>query len=640
MPIPVPELTAILLRIGLTSTLILGVAGVLSGCAHRPKPGPLPDQAFEEPITAPAPEKVRKPALTHLESHVFTVSAADSVVGSLGKIELREGDTLSNVARHFGLGYDEITAANSSLDPWVIQDRTVAWLPAQFILPKAARRGIVINLAAMRLFHFPAADGGAKVVTYPVGIGKEGRSTPTGTMAIAQKKKDPTWRPTPNILSDHLKRGDPLPAVVPPGPDNPLGQYAMYLTTPRYLIHGTNKPYSIGLRASNGCIRLYPENVEKLFPAVAVREPVTIVNQPYLIGSKDGVLYLQAYQPHEEVNASAAKQRVRADLKTLEQEGKHLDWPKINQILAEEHGIPMPISAGTPSIEAVLSAAVELQRPSSFYGQPILPPEDPSGWHVIAAETASEMSARRMAGIMNHQGPPIPARVVEAGERYRVIAGPYPDAKSAQKAAKRIKADLELDSQVLAPDTALAGTAVPSLPAPEPAAIPIQPEPEPEPSAPYPEPAAPSTEGPAVTPEYPMPVDQNPFPETSPVAPTTYPEPEAVPTEMAPAYPTDSLPVTPEQPAESPPPLEPTPAYPSEPWPAAPPASETPNAPLDSETSSSEPSMDQPLDLSVPDQFTDPTAPRIDPSLETQPNMGSDTQPTASGPQTRRRTLP
>ncbi len=571
----------------------------LQACAMRQKTRSESSPViFEEPAADSAVG--RKRAVTHLEGHVFSLTPDENVLGSLGSIELRYGDTLSAVGRHYGLGYEEITAANPSIDPWVINDHTKALVPLTFILPKAPRRGIVINLAAMRLFHYPASDAGTKVVTYPVGIGKEGRSTPTGTMAIARKTQHPTWRPTANILNDHLKRGDPLPAVVPPGPDNPLGDYAMYLTAPRYLIHGTNKPYSIGLRASNGCIRLYPENIEPLYGAVPAKEPVTIVNQPYLLGSRAGVTYLQAYDPHEEINEAAAKQRIRGELKALETTLKQaFDWAKIDQILAEARGIPLPVSPAAPSIDTALSDTVPLAHPGNFFGQPSLPPADPSGWHVLAAETASELSARRMAGIMNHQGPPIPARVMEVGERYQVVAGPFPDAKTAQKAAKRLKVDLELASRVLAPDTALAGTPLPPSNAPV-APPPASPAPEftrPEPSEPVG--WTPETNAPAQV----VPVRPAPPQATSPVESQlevadpglAWPEPNA--SQEFPSSETAAQPA----PAEG--------------------ADAAVNPPEPTEQPAAWPDSASPLDLTVPEQFTHPEEQQSEPPLEFPPDL-------------------
>jgi L,D-transpeptidase ErfK/SrfK len=408
------------------------------------------EKPVEEPVKEPAP--VTSPPITSLETHRFSVAKDEGIVGSLGVIELQRGDVLPDISRHFGLGYDEIVAANPGLDPWLPDANSRVLIPAQFVLPRAPRRGVVINLAAMRLFHFPAKGNGAEVITYPVGIGREGRATPTGAMRIARKTANPTWYPKKNIRDDHLRRGDPLPAAVPPGPDNPLGKYALYLNRQMYLIHGTNKPYSVGLRASNGCIRLYPEDAGKLYSRVPLNEPVYIVNQPYLVGRRGGIVYLQAYRSPEELSEKSLTKTLRADLKKWEQDqNQPLDWGKIERILQESRGIPLPITTGTPPVDAVLAEARPIIRPAKWFGQPEPAPEGKGGWYVFATETASETTARRLAAMLNHQGPPIPARAVPKGERYQVIAGPFAGAKAAKAAVKRLKVDLELEAHIISP---------------------------------------------------------------------------------------------------------------------------------------------------------------------------------------------
>ncbi|MGY6215469.1 L,D-transpeptidase family protein [Methylolobus aquaticus] len=457
--------------------LALLVAMVLVGpsCATRPstvRNVTIVEQPTGDSSEATAAAAVRRRSADEFERHTFTVAENQSVVGTLLSMPIGPNETLSDVARHFGLGYEEMAQANPDIDPWVPAANSEVLIPQLFVLPRAARRGIVINLAAMRLFRFKSSDGATQVTTYPVGIGREGKSTPTGTMAIARKTKNPAWYPTKNILADHAKRGDPLPAMVPPGPDNPLGAYAMYLTRPSYLIHGTNKPFSVGLRASNGCIRMYPENIEPLFGASALRDPVQIVNQPYLYGWRGDVLYLQAYPPHEELNPGPLRAAVEADLRAVQDSKSHpLDWDRVKQVLREARGIPIPISQGSPAPEAFIASAVRVAHPQVLYGKPELPSQEGEGWHVLATDTASEITARRVTAVLMHQGPPIPAKPVEVGERYQVIAGPFPDSKAAKLAAHRIRADLELEPRILAPDEQVAGQALPaamkSAPAPQ-----------------------------------------------------------------------------------------------------------------------------------------------------------------------------
>ncbi len=244
-----------------------------------------------------------------------------------------------------------------------------------------------------------------------------------------------------------------------PGLDNPLGDFALYLSKPSYLIHGTNKPYSIGWRASNGCIRLYPESIEQLFPAVPVREPVLIVNQPYLVGWRDGLLYLQAHRPQEELNDKVLQKRVRSELKKLEAERGHpLDWTRIDRVLTEARGIATPISAKAPDIDTFLTRAQPLEHPRRFFGAPAVPPAEPDRWNILVDETVSEPMAVRLAAFLNHQGPQIPARTEAKGDRYQVIAGPYDTAKAAKAAVKRLQIELALEGKVIAPVTEVAGS--------------------------------------------------------------------------------------------------------------------------------------------------------------------------------------
>ena len=205
-------------------------------------------------------------------THRFEIDAVhDDVVGQLQVTVVGKEDTLPDIARRFNVGYEEIVRANPGVDPWLPRRRHAkSWCPRSSCCPLAERKGIVVNVAAMRIFYFPPAKAGEKqvVYTHPIGIGKVGWSTPEGTTKVVSKQKDPVWRPTASIRAEHKKNGEILPAVVPAGPDNPLGRYKLTLGWPSYLIHGTNKPYGVGLRSSHGCIRLYPEDIEKLFEMV------------------------------------------------------------------------------------------------------------------------------------------------------------------------------------------------------------------------------------------------------------------------------------------------------------------------------------------------------------------------------------
>ena len=288
-------------------------------------------------------QPIPRPLEDDIERNAFSVDKGDNVIGRLAFIILEEGDTLPDMARHFSLGINGVSAANPGVDIWVPRAGERILLPLSFILPDAPRKGIVINLAAMRLFQFKGNNESMTLLTYPVGIGTEERSSPTGQMVVTRKVIRPTWHVPSSIAQDHRKKGDPLPAAVPPGPQNPLGEYALYLSKSSYLIHGTNKPASIGLRATNGCIRLYPEDVKKLFENTPVKTPVTIVNQPYLLGQSKGVIYLAVHVPPEKLD-TAEFDKIYIRLRNIEKEsGRTLDWSKVKKVLAEARGIPVPI---------------------------------------------------------------------------------------------------------------------------------------------------------------------------------------------------------------------------------------------------------------------------------------------------------
>lgn len=224
-------------------------------------------------------------------------SDGQSVVGLPQIVYTREEDTFSDLAREYGLGYDELVAANPGIDPWLPGGNVPVLLPTQYILPDAPRRGIVLNIAAKRLFYFPEMSEGELpvVMTYPVGIGRVGWETPTGEAKVVAKATDPHWYPPWSVQQEHREAGDPLPSIVPPGPDNPLGRHVLQLNMPGYLIHGTNMPYGVGMRVSHGCVRMYPENIELLYSLVPVGEPVTIVNQPLLVGALGGEIYFESH---------------------------------------------------------------------------------------------------------------------------------------------------------------------------------------------------------------------------------------------------------------------------------------------------------------------------------------------------------
>ncbi len=211
-------------------------------------------------------------------------------------------DTLSDFAREYGLGYDELLEANPGVNPWLPGENTPILLPTQYVLPDVPREGVVLNIASKRLFYFPAMGEGQDqiVFTYPIGIGRVGWETPLGATTVVSKAENPSWWVPASVRREHAEMGDPLPSLVPPGPENPLGTRVLKLEMPGYLIHGTNQPYGVGMRVSHGCIRLYPENIEFLYELVEIGEPVRIINEPYLLGQRDGEWYFESHKPLED----------------------------------------------------------------------------------------------------------------------------------------------------------------------------------------------------------------------------------------------------------------------------------------------------------------------------------------------------
>jgi L,D-transpeptidase ErfK/SrfK len=256
-------------------------------------------------------------------------------------------DTLLDVARRFHLGYVEMVAANPGTDPWLPGEGSELVLPTVHLLPEAEPEGIIINLADMRLYYIE--EPGAEPVSYPIGIGREGLTTPVGTTEVVRKQVDPTWHPTARMREEKPE----LPAAVGPGPDNPLGNRALYLGWPQYLIHGTNKPWGVGRRVSSGCVRMYPEDVEALFDKVAVGTKVTVVDQPVKLGWINGQLFMEAHPTQAQSDQLEAVGRfdpllpssvVDQVLAAAGEQAHRLDWSRIRQAAVERRGYPLQIT--------------------------------------------------------------------------------------------------------------------------------------------------------------------------------------------------------------------------------------------------------------------------------------------------------
>jgi L,D-transpeptidase ErfK/SrfK len=286
--------------------------------------------------------------------------AADQVVGQLATYRARFSDSLLDIGLSTALGYNELVAANPGVDPWLPGEGTTVLLPKANILPDAPREGIVINLPEQRLYYF---SGGALVMDTPIGIFREGFSTPQGTTTVTRKTVNPTWYPPASSRAD-----DPtLPAAVPPGPDNPLGSRAIYLGWLQYLIHGTNKPYGVGRRVSRGCIRAYPDQIEKLYDRVSVGTPVRVVNQPVKLGWWHGELFLEAHLTIEQtlhfedegkfdaVDDPQVHERVVVKAGAF---ADRVDWATVDRAIRERRGYPIQITNVSRPVVRTVEATV------------------------------------------------------------------------------------------------------------------------------------------------------------------------------------------------------------------------------------------------------------------------------------------
>jgi L,D-transpeptidase ErfK/SrfK len=274
-------------------------------------------------------------------------------------------DTLYEIAQRFSLGSEEIVRVNPGVDPWVPGAGKEVVIPGQRVLPSGARDGIVVNLPEHRLYYFPKARAGepARVITYPVSIGKMDWHTPLGRTSIVNKRERPSWTPPASVRKEHAAAGDPLPAVVPPGPNNPLGEFAMRLGIPNgaYLIHGTNNPIAVGMAVTHGCIRMYPDDIRQLFPLVPVGTAVHLVNEPVKLAWIDGELILEAHPP---VNAEGQTiepdvEKFAAMLETaLGDNVVAIHWDLVREELGKARGMPVVVGLAADMPDANVSLPV------------------------------------------------------------------------------------------------------------------------------------------------------------------------------------------------------------------------------------------------------------------------------------------
>jgi len=269
----------------------------------------------------------------------YSYGGGKTVIGSVQTYTVKDRESLFEIARKFNLGYHEIVDANPDLDPFIPGEGKSIEIPTSWILPEGiSYEGIVINLSEMRLFYFINLKGSRLLMTFPIGIGKEGFNTPVGKFSVVEKTVNPSW----HVPASIQKEKPELPKLIPPGPDNPLGSHAMRLSIGDVLIHGTNRPWGVGRRFSHGCIRLYPEDIPKLFELVPIGTKVTIVRQPVKIGKRDSKVFIEVNRYEDEKNLNYFDKAVEL----LEKKNlfKAISTEKLYKALREKKGIPVDIS--------------------------------------------------------------------------------------------------------------------------------------------------------------------------------------------------------------------------------------------------------------------------------------------------------
>ena len=319
----------------------------------------------------------------------------DDVVGMTTVIRTVYEDTLAALAQRFGVGYQELRDANPEVDPWLPGEDTEVMLPTSFILPPGERAGVVINLPEYRLYFFP--PGSQTVMTFPIGIGREGWETPLGTTTIVQRLDNPWWTPPASIRREHRERGDELPRIVPPGPDNPMGHMAIQLGFPSYFLHGTNMPFGVGQRVSHGCIRLYPNDIQALGTSVVKGTPVRIIDDSFKAGWQQGELFVEA---HHSLGQRELTLMVRALVAATGDKEVEIDWAAAETAATAGYGIPVRVGRlkqrppTTPMVEQMVGGLVRartLAVRDRFHGTR---PTDPGRRDVLPRDTDVSASGR------------------------------------------------------------------------------------------------------------------------------------------------------------------------------------------------------------------------------------------------------
>jgi L,D-transpeptidase ErfK/SrfK len=304
----------------------------------------------------------------HARAATYPLPAGpDTVIGEIQHAVAKQEDTLLDIGRRFGVGYEEIVAANPGVDAWLPGEGTEVLIPSRYVLPDGPREGVVVSLAEHRLYYFPPTKNGAapSVRTYPISIGKMDWKTPLGTTRIINKREKPIWYPPESVRREHERDGNPLPKAVPAGPDNPLGAYALRLGIPggAYLIHGTNRPAGVGMQVTHGCIRMFPEDIEEFYKLVPVNTAVRLIDQPYKMGWRGDELFIEIHAPLEGRDSSEAHSLTnvtRLLVSATQDRAVVIDWAKAEKAFILATGVPEPVVLQPAAAAHVVSESTDL----------------------------------------------------------------------------------------------------------------------------------------------------------------------------------------------------------------------------------------------------------------------------------------
>tara|TARA_B100000674_G_scaffold481823_1_gene483322 strand:- start:220 stop:1116 length:897 start_codon:yes stop_codon:yes gene_type:complete len=273
-------------------------------------------------------------------------SQEEEIIGNISYYNIREGENLIEISRKNNLSFPEVMIANPKIkDPWLPKESEVIILPKRHILPNVKKEGVVVNKGDLRVYYY---GKNSVILSYPIGIGRGDWETPTGKASIVGKKKNPYWTVPKSILEEEPH----WPNVVKPGPDNPLGTRAIYLSMTGYLLHGTNKPWGVGMKVSHGCIRLFPEDIEELFEYIKIGDKVNVIDQPVKAGWSGGVLYLEVHTMHPYGLEDGEK--IKPNIRLLPEAARiiqskagtyigKINWKKVTETVSKASGMPEAI---------------------------------------------------------------------------------------------------------------------------------------------------------------------------------------------------------------------------------------------------------------------------------------------------------